>query len=518
MNIYPYSNFHELNLDWIIAQIKATNEKLVDYIKLNTIKYSDPLQWDITRQYETNTVVIDEVTGYAYLSMQSVPSGIAITRTDYWLPIFNVFTIYEQIKDGVAYNNKGEKSSLYNIPKDHLVWVDNELYRALKDIVKGDTFTDGNTVKTTVDKELVSAISRIATNEGNISSIDNTVGALSNTVSSMSTALDNVGDIVETISKTVESIGKTTSIYISNIGDDSNDGRSVTTPIATLTRLANIMDQDHGSYYKVYFGAGTYAGGEFRAANMAFLCQGNINLTSDLVLRNGSNLLIGVDDQVSRDQFVVNIGGSGTVNGIYLNGSRLVTNCPLKFHDCTNAIIADCGSYFATHEYNTPITYGANVTNGLEASRSIALGGLYTGTVTTAFKAFGGVITYVFSAGLKATNYRDRADGGIIFAGNMMDDIKPSLDTIKINYTPGSGDMTYTCPKPGYISVSTETANADSSYSGTVTNNRTHTRIGCGGYGYGRGGGEMACRAGDVITINIDANVKIVALEFHPDY
>lgn len=518
MNIYPYSNFHELNLDWIIDRIKATNEKLVDFIKLNTIKYANPLQWNISRQYESNTVVIDDVTGYAYLSTQAVPSGVAIDRSDYWLPIFNVFTIYEQIKDGVAYNNKGEKTSLYNIPEGCLVWVNNKLYKTLKDIVKGDTFTDSNAVETTVDKELAAAISRISANETNISTIDGTVDGLTDTVGNIGKTVETISKTVETIGKTVETIGKTTSIYISNLGDDSNDGRSIATPIATLTRLAAIMDTDHGSYYKVYFSAGTYKGAEFRAANMAFLCQGNINLTSDLVLRNGSNLLIGVDDQVSRDQFVVNIGGSGTVNGIYLNGSRLVTNCPLKFHDCTNAIIADCGSFFATHEYNTPIIYGANVTNGLESSRSIALGGLYSGTVTTAFKAFGGVITYVFSGDLTATNYRDRADGGIIFSGNMLDDIKPSGESIKIDYTPGSGDKTYTCPKPGYITVATETASAETAYAGTVTNNRTHTRIGCGGYGYGRGGGEIACRSGDVITVNIDSNVKIVSLEFHPDY
>ena len=30
-----------------------------DFVNLNTIKYADPIQWNITKQYETNTVVID---------------------------------------------------------------------------------------------------------------------------------------------------------------------------------------------------------------------------------------------------------------------------------------------------------------------------------------------------------------------------------------------------------------------------------------------------------------------------
>lgn len=51
----PYTNFHDLNLDWIIEVLNEFNTKLTDFVSLATIKYADPIQWDITSQYEANT-------------------------------------------------------------------------------------------------------------------------------------------------------------------------------------------------------------------------------------------------------------------------------------------------------------------------------------------------------------------------------------------------------------------------------------------------------------------------------
>ena len=48
----PYTNFHDLNLDWIIEVLNEFNTKLTNFVSLATIKYADPIQWDITSQYE----------------------------------------------------------------------------------------------------------------------------------------------------------------------------------------------------------------------------------------------------------------------------------------------------------------------------------------------------------------------------------------------------------------------------------------------------------------------------------
>lgn len=197
MNIFPYSNFHELNLDWIIDELKKTNENLVEFVKLNTIKYADPLQWDITDSYETNTVVIDEKTGYAYLSSQPVPPGVDIEREDYWVPVFNVYTIYEQIKDGVAYNNRSVDTSLYDIPNGGLVWVDQKLYKATKDIGKGDRFTSSNTVETTVDKELRGLLSEIGTVRSEIKDYDPEIAKLQSEINNTNKTVEVISDKTE---------------------------------------------------------------------------------------------------------------------------------------------------------------------------------------------------------------------------------------------------------------------------------------------------------------------------------
>ena len=96
---FPYTNFHELNLDWIISQMIALKNEVQSIVKESVIKYADPIAWDITSQYEPTTVVIDANTNIAYLSTQPVPAGIAITDTDYWLPIFDMSQIVDIIND-----------------------------------------------------------------------------------------------------------------------------------------------------------------------------------------------------------------------------------------------------------------------------------------------------------------------------------------------------------------------------------------------------------------------------------
>lgn len=89
-NKYPNTDFHELNLSWVIQTVKLLGEKVDNFINFNSIKYADPIAWNITTQYEANTVVIDPATGIAYLSTQAVPNGVAITNTDYWTAIFDL--------------------------------------------------------------------------------------------------------------------------------------------------------------------------------------------------------------------------------------------------------------------------------------------------------------------------------------------------------------------------------------------------------------------------------------------
>lgn len=99
----PYTNFHNLNQDWIIHRMMEFEEYMQNIVQISVIKYADPIQWRITAQYEQATVVIDADTGIAYISVQPVPSGVAITNTNYWTPVFDLQQILgdidQQIQD-----------------------------------------------------------------------------------------------------------------------------------------------------------------------------------------------------------------------------------------------------------------------------------------------------------------------------------------------------------------------------------------------------------------------------------
>lgn len=91
---YPYTNLHNLNIDWVIKMIKELNDKF-DAAITSKIQFADPIQWDITKQYPPLTLVIDN--NKAYLSMQSVPAGMPLSNTDYWQNIFDMSELYNEV-------------------------------------------------------------------------------------------------------------------------------------------------------------------------------------------------------------------------------------------------------------------------------------------------------------------------------------------------------------------------------------------------------------------------------------
>lgn len=154
MNIWPYTNFHEMNLDWILQAIKDMNEELRTFINVNTIKYANPIKWDIARQYEANTVVVDDA-GTAYLSVKAVPSGISISRTEYWTEIGNFSRLWISFKSGITpYDTGASTTATDNYQVNTLVWVNDTLRIVTKAMTAGDKFTDSNSTLTSVNAEL----------------------------------------------------------------------------------------------------------------------------------------------------------------------------------------------------------------------------------------------------------------------------------------------------------------------------------------------------------------------------
>lgn len=140
----PYTNFHDLNLDWIIEVLNEFNTKLTDFVSLATIKYADPIQWDITSQYEANTVVVDS-NGNAYLSVRPVPSGVSLDRTEFWTKIGNFDELWADVKKAITPNDEGHSPTATAARAiNDLVWVNGSLVRVTKAMTAGDAYVPGS--------------------------------------------------------------------------------------------------------------------------------------------------------------------------------------------------------------------------------------------------------------------------------------------------------------------------------------------------------------------------------------
>lgn len=161
----PYTNFHDLNLDWIIEVLNEFNTKLTNFVSLATIKYADPIQWDITSQYEANTVVVDS-NGNAYLSVKPVPSGVSLDRTEFWTKIGNFDELWADVKKAITPNDEGHSPTATAARAvNDLVWVNGALVRVTRAMLAGDAYVPGsNCVSSSTNEVLHYLIT--ALNEG----------------------------------------------------------------------------------------------------------------------------------------------------------------------------------------------------------------------------------------------------------------------------------------------------------------------------------------------------------------
>lgn len=186
LNKYPYTDFHELNLDAFISVLKAIIDEMNTFVSLNAIKYADPIQWSIIRQYEKNTVVIDPLTGTAYISVEPVPMGVALTNTQYWTVVFDLGSFVTRAAKNFTSHYEADitlTATFNSAANDWIIWGDT-LYHVNVNITAGDTYVIGSNITpftledyighledllTTNKTSIVDALNEIVTNIKDIS-------------------------------------------------------------------------------------------------------------------------------------------------------------------------------------------------------------------------------------------------------------------------------------------------------------------------------------------------------------
>lgn len=201
-NQYPYINLNDLNLDFLLKAIGEMQNEVKNFVTLNAVKYADPIQWDITSQYEKNTIVIDPLTGTAYISVQPVPSGVALNRTDYWTPVFDLSRFITQGNENLTEHVEGAGivySTFALNAGDWVIW-NGVLYKALVNMPIGTAYSvDGNIERVTVEdyiKSILTAIAnevqaRIDADTTLQTNIDNEAIARTNAINNLKDYVDN---------------------------------------------------------------------------------------------------------------------------------------------------------------------------------------------------------------------------------------------------------------------------------------------------------------------------------------
>ena len=257
-NEYPYTNLTDVNLDFILKHIKELETNLQDFVKLNTIKYADPIIWNITKQYETNTIVIEGNTGTAYLSVQPVPAGVALTNTDYWTVVFTLnLTTSNQ---NITFRDDGTNvvATFASDTGDWILW-NFYLYRVTQSISINTAYVEGfNIERYTVElfiKDYINTLSGIIGDLDDLTTSDKSsiVEAINSLLPDLNGKIGDLADLhtsdkdsaVDAINEVYDNIGDITDLHTSD--KDS--------AVDAINEVYDILTTDFWHDVKVEFGA-----------------------------------------------------------------------------------------------------------------------------------------------------------------------------------------------------------------------------------------------------------------------
>lgn len=161
INQFPYSDFHEMNLDWIIREVKRLAAQMYDFTVVNKIAYADPINWDNTTQYPAFNIVYDDASGRLMISKREVPKGVSINNEDYW-------TLVSPFKIDPEFNSTSINPLANKVITNKFAEVDTELAEHDTSIGNLDTKIDTEIYDRNAAETVING--RITTLSNNLSS------------------------------------------------------------------------------------------------------------------------------------------------------------------------------------------------------------------------------------------------------------------------------------------------------------------------------------------------------------
>ncbi len=233
---FPYTNFHELNLDWILQALKEIETTMDQFVTINSLKYADPIQWTIIRQYAKNTIVIDPLTGTAYISVQPVPSGVLLTNTDYWTIVFDLGGFIRKSAKNLTAHYEEETTLTATFPSvvnDWLVWGE-VLYIVISNITAGDQYVIGSNIRHFTIEDIIGHLNDLQT-----TSKDNLVAAINEVIDTFNEKIGSLEELdtsdQSSIVNAINEVIQTFNDMIGSLEDlDTSDQSSIVNAINSL--------------------------------------------------------------------------------------------------------------------------------------------------------------------------------------------------------------------------------------------------------------------------------------------
>ena len=96
---FPHTRSYDGDLGYIIKKLDELNARYNNFFDYNSIRFHDPVTWDIATVYPAFNIVYDEQSESLYISKTAVPAGIDILNADYWrlvspFKVDTAFSIY----------------------------------------------------------------------------------------------------------------------------------------------------------------------------------------------------------------------------------------------------------------------------------------------------------------------------------------------------------------------------------------------------------------------------------------